>query len=317
MSRRKADMMLVIATMFWGSSYLFMKMGLQSVEPFNLIALRFIIAFIITGCLFYKRLVRTDRRTLLYGFILGVNLFFVFTTVTFGVRLTSTSNAGFLVSLTVIFVPILSSLLFHKKLTLQLGLGIGLALTGIGLLTLKTHFVIGTGDFYCILCALFNAIYFITANKLTRNSDSIALGVWQLGFTGVLSGLFSLFTETTRLPGNTESWTAVLGLSLLCTAVGYIMQTSAQKFTTSEHTGLIFTLEPVFSALFAFLFAGEKLSVKGYVGAVLVLLSVLIAVSKSGKLLFQLPFPFKRSSINRMKNSLEVKSPKGKQSISR
>nr|WP_240381131.1 EamA family transporter [Bacillus mycoides] len=45
----------------------------------------------------------------------------------------------------------------------------------------------------------------------------------------------------------------------------------AQKYTTSTHTGLIFSLEPVFSALFAYVFMNELLPLKGYIGAVLIL----------------------------------------------
>lgn len=51
----------------------------------------------------------------------------------------------------------------------------------------------------------------------------------------------------------------------------------AQQYTTPTHTGLIFSLEPVFSAGFAFVFTGETLTGKGYLGATLILVSVLIA----------------------------------------
>ena len=66
--------MMLIVTMFWGSSYLFMKMGLDSFQGFNLIALRFGIAFILAGAVFYKRLIHIDFKTIFYGFLLGINL---------------------------------------------------------------------------------------------------------------------------------------------------------------------------------------------------------------------------------------------------
>ncbi|MCX7951405.1 MAG: DMT family transporter [Clostridiales bacterium] len=56
-------------------------------------------------------------------------------------------------------------------------------------------------------------------------------------------------------------------------------QTYAQKFVSVTHTGLILSLEPVFSAIFAFIFLGEKLSIRGYIGAA-ILLSVLIVELK-------------------------------------
>jgi len=94
-----------------------------------------------------------------------------------------------------------------------------------------------------------------------------------------------------RLPGNAMLWGAILALSILCTAVGYIVQADAQQYTSATHAGLIFSLEPVFSAVLGYAFLGELLSLKGYIGAGILLVSVLIAevdfkklVPEAGKL---------------------------------
>lgn len=60
-----------------------------------------------------------------------------------------------------------------------------------------------------------------------------------------------------------------------------MVQTYAQKFVSATHTGLILSLELVFSAIFAFIFLGEKLSIRGYIGAAILLLSVLIVEFKN------------------------------------
>ena len=75
----------------------------------------------------------------------------------------------------------------------------------------------------------------------------------------------------------------MLGLALVCSAFGFVMQPVAQRCTTPEHTGLLFALEPVFSALFAFVFLHELLSAKGWLGAALVLFSVLLVSCRSGR----------------------------------
>ena len=69
----------------------------------------------------------------------------------------------------------------------------------------------------------------------------------------------------------------MLGLALVCSAFGFVVQPLAQAHTTPEHTGLLFALEPVFAALFARLFLHETLSAQGLLGAVLVLAGVLVA----------------------------------------
>ncbi|WP_239984792.1 DMT family transporter [Sporolactobacillus pectinivorans] len=83
---------------------------------------------------------------------------------------------------------------------------------------------------------------------------------------GVFGGLFALFFEKLQLPSTMGSWSAVLMLSIVCSVFGYVVQSIAQKYTTPTHTGLIFSLEPVFTTLFAYLFMNELMPLKGYVG---------------------------------------------------
>ncbi|MEH7342501.1 DMT family transporter [Bacillus sp. JJ1532] len=271
----KADFTMLVVTLFWGSSYLFMKMGLESIQGFNLIALRFGIAFVLAVLVFYKRFRHIDFQTIKYSFILGTILFSAISVVTIGVKSTSVSNAGFLFSLAVVFVPLLLAIFFRQKTEKRVVIGVVFAIVGIALLTLNDGFSISSGDFLIILGALFYAIYIIVTDKLTKNVDSISLGILQLGFTGAWGLLLSLFFENPHLPNTTDSWVSILALSIFCSAIGFIGQTAAQQYTTPTHTGLIFSLEPVFAALFAFIFAGEVLSEKGYIGALLVLIGIL------------------------------------------
>lgn len=278
----KADLAMLLVTLFWGSSYLFMQMGLTDLQTFNFIALRFLLAFVLAGLFFRRRILRTDRKTLGKAFVLGTLLFGVFVTITTGLKTTTASQAGFLVSLTVIFVPLLSMLL-RQIPPPRVFLGAFLALIGIGLLTLNSQLEISRGDMLCILGAVFYAIHIIVTGRWANQSDPLQLGVYQLGFTGLLGLLFSLALETPRLPETPEAWFAVLMLGIFCSAVGFVVQTVAQQSTTPTHTALIFSMEPVFAVAIAFLVTGEILSLRGYVGAALVLFSILIAEMDLGK----------------------------------
>ncbi len=273
----KADLMLLIITIFWGASYMLTKIGLEGLEPFNLTALRFIIAFIIAAIVFHKQIFSTDIKTIKYAFILGVLLFGMFISMAFGLGHTTASNAGFLISLSVVLIPIISFIFLKQKIEKKVIVGVCLALIGIALMTLDAKLTVNIGDMLCILCALLCSIHVIVIEIFTKEVDPIALGALQLGFAGIFSIIFSAFTETVRLPSTALSWLSVLLLSIFCTAIGYIVQTTAQKHTSATHTGLILSLEPVFSAIFAYIFLEEILAIEGYIGAAILLTGVLIA----------------------------------------
>lgn len=273
----KADLMILFITICWGSSYLFMKMGLDSLGEFNLIALRFGLAFILAGVIFFPRLRQVNVKTIRYAMLLGFILFIMFTALTFGLKTTTTSNAGFLVSLTVVFVPLLHTFLFKKKIENKVVVSIVLALTGIALLTIQFPFTFKIGDLFCIAAAVCYALHINMVSTAAQKVDTLSLGILQLGFTGLYAFISSLLFEAPVWPSTTNSWIAVLVLSVVCTAVGFIFQTIAQKYTTATRTGLVFSLEPVFAALVGFWFAHEILNSNQYVGAALVFLSVVIS----------------------------------------
>lgn len=272
----KADLSLSLVALIWGGAYLLLKISLTELQVFNVIALRFLLAFFISGVVFYKRLRKINLETIKYAFLLAIFLFLIFITATLGVKLTSVSKAGFLISLTVVFVPLISYVFLKQRLEKNVLLAVALAVLGIGLLTLNGKVEMNLGDTLCIACAFISAIHLMLTGNLTRKVDSVNLGVAQLGFVGLFSIIFSVFTEIVRLPATPLIWFAVLFMSIFATAFAFIVQTTAQKHTSSVHASLIFSLDPVFCAIFAYAFSGEVLSLKGYVGAAILLLSILI-----------------------------------------
>lgn len=285
-----ADLLMLVVTLFWGASYLFMDMGLHSISEFNLIALRFGFAFIIVLPILFRRLRIIDLNTLKYSFILGFILFLIFTLITFGLKTTTTSNAGFLISLTVVFVPLINTFMLKKKMESKILISIVLSMIGIGFLTIQFPFHINLGDMFCVMAALLYASHIIIVSFAVKKVNPLNLGMLQLGFAGLIGLVFSLIFETPTLPSTAKGWTAILALSILCSALGFILQIIAQRYTSPTRTGLIFSLEPVFAALFGYLFIHEVMSSGQLFGVSLVLCSIIfITVGKNIRL-----FNFKR-----------------------
>lgn len=277
MTQRKATLLLISVSMAWGTSYLFMKMGLNGLSPFNFIALRFAAAFLVTFILFFRKIKNIHTRTIIHSAILGFILFCIFVPLLIGLKTTTASSAGFLVSTTVAFVPIIHGFIKHKIPESKTIISICIVMIGIGLLTLKNGFSIDIGSDLCLIAAVFNAVYVIATSYFVRSENVLQLGVFQFGFTALFGGLFSFAFENPKLPDTANEWIAVLGLALICSAYGFIVQPIAQKYTAPETAGFSFALEPVFSAIFASLLLHEMLNVQEYIGAMLILLSLFIS----------------------------------------
>jgi len=155
-----------------------------------------------------------------------------------------------------------------------------LAMIGLYLLTMKDSFSLDTGAIYCLLAALFYAIYIVTLDRLSKKMDTFLISIIQLGVVTLLGIIFMLCLETPALPQTPIQWGAILGLGIICSAYGFVVQPIAQRYTSSEKIGLIFSLEPVFSAILSFIFLHEILEIKGYIGAALIFSGVVFSQIK-------------------------------------
>lgn len=274
----KADMMLILVTLCWGTSYYLMDICLMEMDTFSLNAFRFLGAFIVAAIVAFPKLRGVNRITIKYAFFIGLSLVFVYLGATFGVMYTSLSNSGFLCALTVVFTPILGFFFKKQKPDKKLWGVVIVCVIGIALMSLDEQMKPALGDIFCIICAFAYAVdLLITETAVSKEEvNAFQLGVFQLGFTGVFMLLLSIIFEQPCLPSSAAGWGSAITLAILCTGVAFIIQAVAQQYTTASHVGVIFTLEPVFAGIVAFFLAGEILLPRAYFGAFLLLSSLLI-----------------------------------------
>ncbi|MEK4629184.1 MAG: DMT family transporter [Solibacillus sp.] len=273
----KANLLMVVVTMFWGLSYTFMVMGLEILEAYNVVALRCLIAFIIAGLIFFPKMLRVNKKTIGYAAIQGTLLFIVFALSLFGLKTTSAGNAGFILSLTVVLVPIFTSFLEKRLPSRAVSFAIVSTMIGIIVLTMKESLAFQIGDILVAIAAICYSIYLILNSKFTKNVESISYGVYQLGVAGVLGAIFTLTFETPQIPTTSIGWIAILGLGIICTAFCFVAQAVVQQYTSPTHTGLIFSLEPIFAALFAVIFLNEFITLQLLIGGSFILVGNLVA----------------------------------------
>lgn len=276
--QRRADLLLVMITAFWGASYFLTDLCLTELPPLCLNALRFLIGFAVLALVYFRRLRHISGKTWLYSGLIAVSLTMVYVCYVYGIMHTSLSNAGFICALPVIFTPLLELVVFRKKPSTRFACSLVLCTAGLALMTLGDTFRPALGDIICLGTALFYAVDLLLTERAVREAevDPLQLGVCQLGIVGVIMLVLSLLLENPCLPATTGVWGALLFLAVLCTGVAFVIQSVQQQYTTASHVGLIFTLEPLFSAFVAYLFADEVLGVRGYIGAAMMMASLVL-----------------------------------------
>ncbi|MBO4915930.1 MAG: DMT family transporter [Oscillospiraceae bacterium] len=277
--QRRAELLLALATGFWSISYYFSRVCFTELEVLNLNAFRFLSAFVVLSAVYRGHYRSMTRETVKWGCAVGLVLVVTYIGATYGVKLTSLSNAGFISCLAVIITPIIELALFRRKPGKKLAASLLLCTLGLALLTLNETLRFATGDALCFMCSVAYAFDIVMTERAVARPevDPIGMSVVEIGVTGAAFLLLSLVFEQPRLPRSPEVWGAALFLGVLCSGVAFVIQTTQQKHTSAERVALIFTLEPVFSAIIAYFLAHERLLPRNYIGAALVVLSLLLA----------------------------------------
>lgn len=284
--QRRAELLLVLATGFWSISYYFTIVCLDELDVLTLNAFRFLSAFAILGAVYFRRLRALSRETLRWGAVVGAVLVVVYIGATYGVKYTSLSNAGFISCLAVVITPLLELLLYRKKPERRVSAALLLCTLGLALLTLGGDFRFAVGDAICLICSVSYAVDIIITDRAVARPevDPIGMSVVEIGVTGALFLLLAAVFEQPRLPRSAAVWGAALFLGLFCSGIAFVIQTTQQKHSSPARVALIFTLEPLFSAIVAYVLAGERLHPRAYLGAALMLFSlVLVQVDFGGR----------------------------------
>lgn len=277
MSKTVANILFVLATIGWGSSYLFTKFAVNELEPFTLIAIRFGIAFFIMFIIFYKKLITVSFKTLKASAILGILLCIMFTMFSYVLKTVNPSTAGFLLATTVIFVPLIK-MCFSKKLPQrQIVIGAIITLVGLCIFMFDGSMSIDSGAILSIATAIVFAFHLVINNLFAKKNDALQLGVFQLGFASIFGVVLMTLFEPFHIPQSNLAWISIFVLAVICSAFGFVVQSVVQKYTTAEETGFILALEPIFSAFFAYIALGEMLSGREWIGAFIIFLGVLVA----------------------------------------
>lgn len=279
----KAELMLLLMTVIWGATFLFIKLGLDYTGPFLYLIMRFSIAIFLTLIVFWNKLNFKDTDLLKNGLLLGAIFGVGFILQTKGLEYTSIQKSAFITGLTVVITPFTFKLLSKRDILLFSKIGVVIAFAGLYIFTDPDFNDINRGDVYTFLSTFCWATFIPLLDKFTNENKTKNLTI-NLVFLQLVAmlivatiGYFAFEYKNSFIIWDMNLVISVLFNGILASFVLMFIHTNFQKYTTPVKAALIFSLEPIFAAGFALIFLGEYLSRLEFIGAIVLFAGVLVS----------------------------------------
>ncbi|OYD76736.1 Permease of the drug/metabolite transporter (DMT) superfamily [Burkholderia sp. YR290] len=287
----RANLLMLVAAMIWGSAFVAQRLSLDSIGPFLFTGLRFLlgafVVLIVWSVVRRRRkqagaddtpasLVPSPASTLWRdGALLGLLVAVSISCQQIGLQYTKVANAGFISSLYVVIVPLIGVVLRHQT-GIGVWLGALLAALGMYFLSVDEHFSILYGDWLQLAGSIVISAQVVLVSRFARRHDPLALALVQFVVCGVVSLAVGLAVDPLRIADIVRAAPTILYGGALSVGVAYTIQVVAQKDAAPAHAAVIFSMEGVFAALAGWLVLGETLATRALLGCALMLAGLIV-----------------------------------------
>ncbi len=302
----RANLMLLVAALIWGSTFVAQTTASDTVEPFTFLFSRSFIGFlflipVIAAFNFqsnkkvkngeHKQTLLPSKLTLIAGILCGVALTMASYCQQKGITLmtdNASGKAGFITALYIVFTPILGVLL-KRRIPKIIAVCVPIATLGFYLLCIKSGFKIESGDILTLVSAFFFTFHILIIDYfMEKGANPIKTSCIQFLVVGILSLILALIFETPNLSVIWNAKLEIMYAGCLSSGIAYTLQITAQKDADPTSATLIMSLESVFAVLSGWLVLGESLSSRELIGCLFVFIAVILAQ-------IQLPSPKKET----------------------
>ena len=250
---------LILVTIIWGGGFVASDMALESLTPFQIMAIRFFLGTVLMGLISIKDLKGMKRKEIMAGICMGIALFIAFALQIIGLQYTTPSKNAFITALNVVMVPFIAFVFLHKKVSLN------------------ANFSLGLGDFLTLICALGFAFQIFFTGIFVKQYRATVLNFVQMCTSFVLSLFFMFATGQYHLEATAKGWLSVLYLGVVSTTICYLLQTACQKHVDETKAAIILSMESVFGTLFSILILHEMITLRMVIGCAIILVAVIIS----------------------------------------
>lgn len=274
--QHRAEFALFATTFIWGSTFVVVKSGSESISPSLFIAFRFGIGALIFALILFKQLRSISRSTLINGSILGAMLGLGIVLQNHGIYRTTASKSAFITGLMVIFTPIAQLILERRPPKLGNVVGIIIVTLGLFFLTSPTGSEINEGDILVLISAAIFGVYIVYLDIFSKTENVLHLSFIQVTVTTLIA-IAGVSFETVVFDPTTQLILSLLYMGICATVFTTYVQTRYQKDTTPTRAVIIFTIEPVIASVLAYFVLGELLGISGILGASLIVGGILVS----------------------------------------
>ncbi len=280
---RRATLWLLLMCVVWGSSFFSMGLGLEGMAgavgkaaaPSAFIFLRFLAALAIMPLAFPRAVRGLTRRVFLDGFLLSLPFYAGFLLQVTGLGSTTPTVSAFLTNLTVVLTPLLGRLFFRERLTRANVMGVLVSLGGVYVLTNPAGGGLGTGEVLTAACALAFAVQIQLTNVVTRRSPpegvTLVMFACAVVFSGATLPVLGVGPrDLARALGAPHAAWTVLYTAAACSVVAITIMNRFQREVPPTRAAVLYTLEPVFAAVFAAALVGEPMTFRKILGGAII-----------------------------------------------
>ena len=289
----KGVIMLLLTAFVWGSSFVAQSVGMESIEAFTFNGIRTLMGAIvlvpfvlIKDCISTKKMTpaektthkATNRKTLIYGSVLGVFLCIASNFQQFAFNYSESGKIAFITALYMFFVPLLG-LIFRKKVPVLTWICVAVGFVGLYFLCIDPNNLgaINFGDILTFICAIFFAVHILLVEKLAPDVDGVKLSCVQFFVSGTISCILMFIFESPDVGAIGTAIVPLLYSGVMSCGFAYTFQIIGQKYTEATVASLLMCMESVFGVLCGALILHETLTGREIIGCVIMFAAIIVS----------------------------------------
>jgi drug/metabolite transporter (DMT)-like permease len=280
----RALVALIFVTAVWGVTFVQVKDAVAIYPLFAFLAVRFAIASATLALPAAKRVRGLGRSGAVGGAFLGLLLAAGYALQTAGLERTTVSSTGFITGMYVVLTPLIALLLYRSRIGLAAWGGVAVATAGLAMLS-GIHAGSVTGDLLVLAAAAVYSLQIVLMERYAPRHDALAFTFVEMAAACVGLLVVALVLGDLSVPHGWTVWGALLVTGIFASALGFLVQTWAQRRTSATRTALAFSLEPVWTALFGYTLAGDRLGALGWGGCAAIMAGIVLAEPAAARVL--------------------------------